>query len=170
MSQPTASAQDAGQTLPSDAKFKSVSYSYPSSDNAKRFGHPKGCYCVEVIFPRRTAHNHNLRPGEDCYVTEARAGYATEADAVAMARKLTLPWMPSVAKAHPEWVSDKPAQPASAPQPNNSEILDLLCRALPFVEDAEKDPAYKKGVVSQLTRRIRAAIEAAEPATLSTVG
>lgn len=40
-----------------------------------------------------------------------------------------------------------------------AELLDLLTLALPYIEDAEKDPAYKPGHVAKLTRRIRAAVE-----------
>jgi len=29
-------------------KTKSVAWSYPTSPNAERFGHPDGCYVVEV--------------------------------------------------------------------------------------------------------------------------
>jgi hypothetical protein len=39
------------------------------------------------------------------------------------------------------------------------ELLDLLARALPFVEDAVADPAYKPGFVHKLTREIRDVIE-----------
>jgi len=35
------------------------------------------------------------------------------------------------------------------------DALDLLCLALPYVEEAERDPAYKPGVVKQLSARIR---------------
>lgn len=38
-------------------------------------------------------------------------------------------------------------------------LLDLLARALPFVEDAETDPAYKPGHVRKLVKEIRDAIE-----------
>lgn len=37
-------------------------------------------------------------------------------------------------------------------------LLDALADALPFVEDAESDPAYKPGVVRRLTRKIRGLI------------
>lgn len=39
------------------------------------------------------------------------------------------------------------------------DLIDLLAQALPYVEEAEKDPAYKPGVVANLSARIRAAIE-----------
>jgi hypothetical protein len=39
------------------------------------------------------------------------------------------------------------------------ELLDLLARALPFVEDAETDPAYKPGIVRKFAKEIRDAIE-----------
>lgn len=42
------------------------------------------------------------------------------------------------------------------------ELLDLLARALPFVEEAESDPAYKPGFVHKLTREIRDVIERLE--------
>jgi hypothetical protein len=37
-------------------------------------------------------------------------------------------------------------------------LLDALCRALPFVEEAKSDPANKPGVVAKLARELRAAI------------
>ena len=37
-------------------------------------------------------------------------------------------------------------------------LLDALVAALPFVEDAESDPAYKPDVVRRLTRKIRGLI------------
>jgi LPS sulfotransferase NodH len=41
----------------------------------------------------------------------------------------------------------------------DGELRDLLALALPYVEDAEKDPAYKAGVVRKLAERIREAIQ-----------
>jgi len=38
------------------------------------------------------------------------------------------------------------------------ELLDMLCRALPFVEDAESDPCYKPESVRAAVKQIRAAI------------
>lgn len=38
-------------------------------------------------------------------------------------------------------------------------MLDLLARALPFVEEAANDPAYKKGAVAELIREIREELE-----------
>lgn len=38
-------------------------------------------------------------------------------------------------------------------------LEDLLLEALPYVENAETDPAYKPGIVRNLTARIRAQIE-----------
>jgi hypothetical protein len=35
-------------------------------------------------------------------------------------------------------------------------MLDELYRLLPFIEDAERDPAYKPGVVRERTKAIRA--------------
>jgi hypothetical protein len=46
---------------------------------------------------------------------------------------------------------------ASAP-----DLLDELYRLLPFIEDAEKDPAYKPGIVHERTKAIRALIARAE--------
>ncbi len=42
------------------------------------------------------------------------------------------------------------------------ELLEELYRALPFVEDALKDPAFKRGVVAMRVKKIRAAIAKAE--------
>ena len=38
-------------------------------------------------------------------------------------------------------------------------LEDLLLEALPYVENAETDQAYKPGIVRNLTARIRAQIE-----------
>jgi hypothetical protein len=38
------------------------------------------------------------------------------------------------------------------------DLLDMLCRALPFVEDAESDPCYKPESVRAAVKQIRAAI------------
>lgn len=38
-------------------------------------------------------------------------------------------------------------------------LEDLLLQALPFVEEAEDDPAYKKGYVKEICAKIRAQIE-----------
>ena len=35
------------------------------------------------------------------------------------------------------------------------DLIDLLAQALPYVEEAERDPAYKPGVVANLSARIR---------------
>lgn len=52
--------------------------------------------------------------------------------------------------------------PMLAPDKGPETALDLLTLALPYVEDAESDPAYKKGIVAILTKRMRAMIEAPE--------
>jgi hypothetical protein len=41
----------------------------------------------------------------------------------------------------------------------NSRLRDTLARALPFVEDAETDPAYMPGAVKAISRQVRAEIE-----------
>lgn len=41
-------------------------------------------------------------------------------------------------------------------------LLDALCTALPFVEDAEEDPCFKPGHVKKTVRNIRLAIESAD--------
>jgi len=43
------------------------------------------------------------------------------------------------------------------------DLLDALCRALPFVEDAKTDPAYKTGHAARLERIIKDLIERVEP-------
>lgn len=48
---------------------------------------------------------------------------------------------------------------SQAHEDRNLDMIDLLAQALPYVEEAEKDPAYKPGVVRNLSARIRAAIE-----------
>lgn len=42
------------------------------------------------------------------------------------------------------------------------ELEDALCLALPYVESAESDPAYKPGVVAIVTRRLRAVLAKSE--------
>lgn len=37
-------------------------------------------------------------------------------------------------------------------------VVDALTLALPYVEDAEKDPAYKPGAVKRVTAQMRAAL------------
>lgn len=41
-------------------------------------------------------------------------------------------------------------------------LLDALCTALPFVEDAEDDPCFKPGHVKKTVRDIRLAIESVD--------
>lgn len=43
-------------------------------------------------------------------------------------------------------------------------LLDALCTALPFVEDAEDDPCFKPGHVRKTVRDIRHVIESVEHA------
>ena len=42
------------------------------------------------------------------------------------------------------------------------ELLEALYAALPFVEDAESDPCFKKGVVKKQVRTIRCILARAE--------
>jgi hypothetical protein len=44
----------------------------------------------------------------------------------------------------------------------HEDLMDALCQALPFVEDACSDPAYKRGAVDAIVKQIRAAIAQAE--------
>lgn len=46
----------------------------------------------------------------------------------------------------------------------NKELLDTLIEALPYVEMAEHDDAYKPGVVRKMAAKIKAAIAKAEKA------
>ena len=46
-----------------------------------------------------------------------------------------------------------------------NDLLDLLCKVLPFLEDAEEDPCYKDGTVTRLIARLKANIERLEAAT-----
>lgn len=41
-------------------------------------------------------------------------------------------------------------------------LLDALCTALPFVEDAEDDPCFKAGHVKKTVRHLRHVIESTE--------
>lgn len=41
---------------------------------------------------------------------------------------------------------------------SHAKLLDAAARALPFVEDAEKDTAYKPGAVRQMVNTLRAAV------------
>lgn len=45
------------------------------------------------------------------------------------------------------------------PEASRADLIDLLARALPYVEDAASDPAYKPAAVGKLASAIRAAIE-----------
>jgi hypothetical protein len=62
---------------------KCVSYFYPTSDNAKRFGFPEGGYDVGLTF---------LSVEKNTCTTEAVAGFATEAEAMVHAETLAFPW------------------------------------------------------------------------------
>lgn len=42
------------------------------------------------------------------------------------------------------------------------EMLEALVAALPYIETAEEDDAYKPGAVAKITRQVRAAIAKAE--------
>ena len=55
--------------------------------------------------------------------------------------------------------------PGHRQPPTYAELLDLLTRAFPHVEDAIADPVYKKGVMAKFAAEIRSAIEATEPTT-----
>ena len=52
-------------------------------------------------------------------------------------------------------ISDARRIAALLPAAPSEDLADLLLQCLPFLEEAEKDPAYKKGFVAQLIRRIR---------------
>lgn len=43
-----------------------------------------------------------------------------------------------------------------------NDLLDLLCKVLPFLEDAEEDPCYKDGAVAVVIRRVLVAIKTLE--------
>lgn len=62
---------------------KCVSYFYPTSDNAKRFSLPAGGYDVGLTV---------LSTEKDSCTTEACAGFATEAEAMAHAETLPFEW------------------------------------------------------------------------------
>ena len=51
------------------------------------------------------------------------------------------------------------AQAVCAILNDHEELADVAAQALPFVEDAETDQAYKPGVVKKLSARLRAVIE-----------
>lgn len=57
------------------------------------------------------------------------------------------------------------ATAADSATSNNNKLLDALYLALPFVEDAEADTAYKRGFVKRAIATIRAAIADAEGRT-----
>lgn len=54
-------------------------------------------------------------------------------------------------------ISAGQSQPTS--DASRADLIDLLAQALPYVEEAASDPAYKAGAVGKLVRAIRAAIE-----------
>lgn len=45
---------------------------------------------------------------------------------------------------------------------SHEQLLDMLYRVLPYIEDAKRDTAYKPGHVTALLRDIHGAIKAAE--------
>ena len=60
-------------------KQKEITYCYPTSTNAKRFGfYNTGCYAVEIV--------------EGCQPPRAVAGFATITQAAAHAEQLPEPW------------------------------------------------------------------------------
>lgn len=59
----------------------------------------------------------------------------------------------------------KATEPADRKAQAFAAVLDALYLALPYVEDAEHDPAYKYDHVRKLTRQIRAALAQAEEAS-----
>ena len=60
-------------------KTKTVEFSYPTSDNAKRFGfYSTGCYTVETVT--------GIKP------PKSLAGFKTRAEALAHAKTIDLPW------------------------------------------------------------------------------
>ena len=50
-------------------------------------------------------------------------------------------------------------------KPTPESLIELLYRALPFIEDAELDSGYKPGFAKSLSNAIRAALSAAERKT-----
>lgn len=73
---------------------KSVEYSYPTSDNAIRFGfEQEGCWTVQRV----SRDNGQLRS------TEAIAGFATLTEALEHARAWPLPWCSLCLAYHPEY-------------------------------------------------------------------
>lgn len=59
---------------------KSVSFSYPSSQNAVRFGHKAGCFTVELSYSGKPP--------------VALCGFSTLAEALSHAEGLDFPWSP----------------------------------------------------------------------------
>ena len=57
---------------------KTVEFSYPTSNNANKFGFKEGCYCVELI--------------PDNGYPKAIAAYKTEREAIDHAHSLDYPW------------------------------------------------------------------------------
>ena len=62
------------------------------------------------------------------------------------------------AEAEAAW---KAVENARAAIETGDDLLDLLCLALPYIEEAEHDPCNKPEAVRALTRKIRAAVERA---------
>lgn len=63
---------------------KAVSFSYPTSPNALRFGHKAGCFCVELTY--------------DGKPPVALCGFSTLAEALKHAEGLGFPWSTSTLK------------------------------------------------------------------------
>lgn len=45
------------------------------------------------------------------------------------------------------------------------EMLDMLYTVLPYIEEAQNDPAYKSGAVAKITKQLKALIDKAEGKT-----
>lgn len=88
--------------------------------------------------------------GQARYETRGRGEYGGEID---MGLKLAFD---DRTNAYRVWDSLRILAQPSVP---NQADKDLLAMALPFVEEAEKDPAYKAGKVAKVSEQIRAAIE-----------
>ncbi len=74
----------AGQTALRSARssFVTVDWSYPTSINAKKFGHHEGCWTVNVCEPGK---DHLRR---DCYETNAVKAFTDKGAAIAFADTL----------------------------------------------------------------------------------
>lgn len=118
-----------------------ISWAYPTSPAASKHGHSAhGCYIVEL------GGKHLAAVPTMVEAMAAVAGKGSVPDRYSQDHAIQL-----ARRAQKRVLSDL-----------ETELLELVCTALPFVEDAEADPCYKPGVARALVKRMRKAIGQAD--------